>query len=192
MRRRHECRSSFRTRKSRIDAPGLATSQLLIACSGGPLDANNKEIQVMRIVKMLGIALAAILALGVVAAAGASANEWLLNGKVLTEELVVPSKGTLRLTDSKTTVGSVSVECTVHDEETFGPGKSGKVTKVTGPSGELALSCATVSGTCSSPNSTSTLRRYCSIVRIIRAPAEDASRPDRATESSARGIFSRR
>ena len=52
----------------------------------------------------------------------------------------------------------------------------------------LAAPC----GTWSTPSSVSTVRKYCSTVRIISAPAEVGSRPNRATESNARGIFSRR
>ncbi len=97
----------------------------------------------MRIIKMLGAAFVAVLALGAVAAAGASALEWLLNGKPITATTTVKLTGELLLKDD---TEKVAVKCSGHDEGTVGPGAADEVTKITGLSGELNAPCTVEEG----------------------------------------------
>ncbi len=97
----------------------------------------------MRIIKMLGAAFVAVLALGAVAAAGASALEWLLNGKPITAKTAVKSTGELLLKDDKE---KIAVKCSGHDEGSVSPEGKDEITSITGLSGELNAPCTVEEG----------------------------------------------
>jgi hypothetical protein len=83
-----------------------------------------------------------MLALSMVAAVPALADEWLAAGAVLTAPSPVDASGVLTFEDSQL---GVELECSVVDEGTVGPGADDSITKFT------ATSCKVLKGMCSSP-----------------------------------------
>jgi len=103
----------------------------------------------MKRINVIGLALVAALALSVVAAASASAHEWLIGGKAIAKATAVTSKGTLELEDSKATGGAVKVSCTGIDKGTVGPGAADEITSITNEKGENTITCTFVkNGAC--------------------------------------------
>ncbi len=108
----------------------------------------------MKRVHLIGIALMAAFAMAAVAASAASAHEWLEDGSPIASALKVNSKGTLELTDSKTTIGSVTLECTGVDVGTIGPDAADKIEKVEESplgSGKTKIKCTSTNRSCGSP-----------------------------------------
>ncbi len=97
----------------------------------------------MRSIGILGGALLAALLFGAAMAASASADEYLFNGKPITERLTLGGLGELELIDMKE---GVAVKCTGHSEGTKGPGALLEITKVTGLAGELNVPCTVEKG----------------------------------------------
>jgi len=97
--------------------------------------------------RVWGLALVAVFMFSSIAAANASAAEWLLNGSAISTAVPTTGSGTLRLTDTKGGAfgGSVTVECSGTTTGTAGPGKLDTTEKVT------VSSCKTVEGVCESP-----------------------------------------
>jgi hypothetical protein len=87
--------------------------------------------------RMLGLTLIALLAASAVAAAGASASAWRLNGFELTTATSVTATGTVEL--EHRTLG-MRISCPVSQEGTVGPGKVGTIT------GKAVVTCTRVSG----------------------------------------------
>jgi hypothetical protein len=77
--------------------------------------------------KLVGLALVAVLAVAAVVASSASALQWLINGKPITSAQTVKSSGTLKLADL---VAGTTIECEGTGEGTVGPGASDTVTEL--------------------------------------------------------------
>lgn len=119
----------------------------------------------MKVFRLLGAALLAMLAFGVLTAISASAAtfllaEWLLNGNPVTAELLVETTGELLLEDLKTTIGAVGVkECSGILDGWVGPNSLNFITEVLTLSGtavkELvaaeAVTCKEETGSCPTP-----------------------------------------
>lgn len=81
--------------------------------------------------RILGLALVAVFAMGAVVASAAMASpEWLENGSPLTSKVAITSKGTLKLSDTGTPIGTVTVTCAGTDKGTIGPGAEDEVTEI--------------------------------------------------------------
>jgi hypothetical protein len=111
----------------------------------------------MRKIHVLGLALFAVFAFSVVAAGSASALEelpvWLINNAAVLTLTSVMSTGTLLLTDLKTLVGAVTVECTGEFDGTVGPNGEDETTEVLSGGAKIgsnlegtALLCKSVAG----------------------------------------------
>jgi hypothetical protein len=82
-------------------------------------------------IQMIGLALVAVLAMSSVAAAGASAHEWLLNKKPITTATKIHSLGLLLLFDHNPPAGEVIVHCKGFDAGTVGPGAVDLIQSIT-------------------------------------------------------------
>jgi hypothetical protein len=119
----------------------------------------------MKMFRMLGAALLALFAFGVLTAASASAVPtfllalWLVNGAEATE-LATTTTGELLLEDTKTTIGVVAVKCSGILDGWIGPNSLDYVSEVLSLTGGAisstaltgtALECAEETGSCPSP-----------------------------------------
>jgi hypothetical protein len=87
----------------------------------------------MKQIKIIGFTLVAMFAISIVAAASASALEWLLNGKPIAAPVLVNSKsiGKLLLADLAAPSKGTFIECEGNDEGTVGPGDKDLVSSIT-------------------------------------------------------------
>ncbi len=75
----------------------------------------------MRCIRTLGLTVVAVFALSAVAASTASAIQWLGNGHLIGEPILVLSLGPLLLADLAATGGPVAIACTGRNHGTVGP-----------------------------------------------------------------------
>jgi hypothetical protein len=77
--------------------------------------------------------------------------EWALGGVLVVKSMPVKSNGTLKLTDSKTLIGSVTIACTGIDKGTVGPKGEDEVTSITNAAGEKKIKCTSTNKECETP-----------------------------------------
>jgi hypothetical protein len=108
----------------------------------------------MQRIRIVGLALVAVFALSAVVSASASAAfklEWGLGGVLAPSNMPTTSHGTLKLTDSKTTIGSVTIECAGIDKGTVGSKGIDEVTSITNAEGKLPIKCTSTNKECETP-----------------------------------------
>jgi hypothetical protein len=92
----------------------------------------------MKTIKTFGVALVAMLTLGVVSTSVAAAYEWQLNGKAITEATAVSWTSTITFENA---LEEYKYRCTMAYKGTVGPGAKSEITSITSTGGAKVISC---------------------------------------------------
>jgi hypothetical protein len=106
----------------------------------------------MKTLRLLSVALFAVLAFGAIAVASASAltelpAEWLVNGEPVTVKLATDADGELLLEDTKTPIGVVQVLCEGLLDGFVGPGGEDETTELLNRAGTILIGPGELEGT---------------------------------------------
>ncbi|HEY3830592.1 MAG TPA: hypothetical protein VGL57_15485 [Solirubrobacteraceae bacterium] len=97
----------------------------------------------MKTIKMLGLTVVAMLALGGLSASAATAYEWQINGAALVKPAAAHWTSTIKF---ENTAEAYSFSCTIAHKGTLGTGASGEITSITSSGGAKAIPCELTHG----------------------------------------------